>query len=54
MVIDRNDTVAPLFWYVYVPHTSSRRSDHGSKDGFNVALYPNTVSYTHLTLPTKA
>ncbi|MGN0754252.1 MAG: hypothetical protein ACI4ME_07325 [Aristaeellaceae bacterium] len=43
MVIDRNDAVAPLFWYVYVPHTSSRRSDHGSKDGFNVALYPNNT-----------
>lgn len=41
MVIDRNETVAPLFWYLYAPLTASRRDDNHAVGGFNVALYPD-------------
>ena len=41
MVIDRNETVAPLFWYLYTPLTASRREDNHAVGGFNVALYPD-------------
>lgn len=41
MVIDRNETVAPLFWYIYTPLTASRRDDNHAAGGFNVALYPD-------------
>ena len=41
MVIDRNETVAPLFWYLYRPQVSSRRDDNHAAGGFNVALYPD-------------
>ena len=41
MVIDRNETVAPLFWYLYRPQVASRRDDNHAAGGFNVALYPD-------------
>lgn len=41
MVIDRNETVAPLFWYLYTPLTASRRDDNHAVGSFNVALYPD-------------
>ena len=41
MVIDRNNTVAPLFWYVYKPLVSSQGEDNYAVGGFHVALYPN-------------
>lgn len=43
MVIDRNETVAPLFWYLYRPQAASRRDDNQAAGGFNVALYPNNT-----------
>ncbi len=41
MVVDRNETVAPLFWYLYHPLSASRRDDNHAAGGFNVALYPD-------------
>ena len=41
MVIDRNETVAPLFWYLYTPLTAPRRDDNHAVGSFNVALYPD-------------
>ena len=41
MVIDRNQTVAPLFWYVYQPLVESHGEDNYAAGGFRVALYPN-------------
>jgi hypothetical protein len=41
MVVDRNETVAPLFWYLYRPHTYGRRNEAHVSGGFNVALYPD-------------
>ena len=41
MVVDRNATVAPLFWYLYRPHHNGRRDDNHASGGFNVALYPD-------------
>lgn len=41
MVINRNETVAPLFWYLYRPQAGSRRDDNQAAGGFNVALYPD-------------
>ena len=43
MVIDRNETVAPLFWYLYRPMVVSRRDDNHAAGGFNVALYPDNT-----------
>lgn len=41
MVVDRNETVAPLFWYLYTPLTAPRRDDNHAVGSFNVALYPD-------------
>lgn len=41
MVIDRNETVAPLFWYLYRPLAASRKDGDHAAGGFNVALYPD-------------
>ena len=36
MVIDRNETVAPLFWYLYTPLTAPRRDDNHAVGSWNV------------------
>lgn len=41
MVVNRNETVAPLFWYLYRPHAYGRRNAARADGGFNVALYPD-------------
>ena len=41
MVIDRHETIAPLFWYLFRPHQATRRDDNHAAGGFNVALYPD-------------
>ena len=47
MVVDRNEIVAPLFWYLYAPLKASRKEDNHSVGCFNVALYPDhTLVFT--------
>ncbi len=38
MVVNRHQTAAPLFWYIYRP-VHSKRADNHADGGFNVALY---------------
>lgn len=41
MVVNRNETVAPLFWYLYHPEVPAHKDGNRAAGGFNVAIYPD-------------